>query len=772
VVKAQASDCPITRTISAKIADSRAIRLDESGVKIQSAEIPARVHRAKTMATVQKTLENTFTKMRQDKNPIFSNMQRPDFYGDVSKAILMDYTSPNPYVAEASAAFKPILDEAWELYKTADLGNRIPPLLEKFGRQVAEREAKLKELQELSKKDSSKRLENRITRAEERLADAKKNLERIQRQELTDVEWGRQTQDSQYRPRIYKIQEIAARKMEFANRIAAWLLRTETNVTAEDAFQVGMDVANQILGNSYTRMPHGIKIPKVRGMERVRTLDIPSLEIIDFLENNPTAIFERLSNTIYPDFYLKRALGDLSLDKVHKAITAWYDGEIIAGRMKPINAQKALRRDVSALEGLMAAVRGMNNLSGEAMMRNRNVANILGATRSINSTLMLGALPTTAFFDLSTIGMTFGLERAFGTALPTFLKFFRKNFRTAVKGDLAELGLHLDCLLQQAHGRYGSEFDPNLYGLSESVTGWLRDKTTTAAQFAHKWNGSLHALSYARASAYYTAEITLCHLAERVNGGAILTTAEKNLINTGRLTAERLRGIGEQIAKFSEKRDGATIFNLEKWDNLNAKNDFISACINWSDRAILEPGFEKHSFIRNNPLWQTVLQFKSFLFAAVDRCLLPNIQRLEAGELHVLGAILASVALGGFRDLLNRAVDGRDLPNTRQFIVQGLAYSDMFPFAGDLFKDLSDCFGTRDVLQSAEDGITRYFLPPTWSTMKNVLRGSNGITKLLSDGKMTKKEASALKQCIPMNNNYIVRRHLRKLLQLITEDEQ
>jgi hypothetical protein len=983
VVKAQASESPLTRAVSAMIADSRLIRHDEFGAEIQSAEIPIRVHKSRTMAYVLKTLENSFEKMRKDKNPEFATISREDFYRETSKAILVEYTSANPYATEASASFRSILDEAWELSKKEDLGGRQEDLVGRFEGDVkkletevekfradiggnwtvdkmvarataaadkevrrikrlgaleepeviarrslrkglreskrweaaedlaysrmAERHVKteealdkaldnrayddikaaveiqikerrlnagvskrVKELAdagarlgkimkkiketgvlstarqrkafdktaaqygreirkfrhgvenvggkvrvqftefeailerlgaEVEKSQSTlikeifrdakrearvrrKLLDSHLNREaalqhrtvgklenrEKKLGISRSELERVKRGDLTDVEWGRQTQDKNYRPRIYKIQEIIARKVEFANRIANWLIRVERAVSREDAFQAGMEVANQILDNSYTRMPHGIKIPKVRGMERVRTLDIPSLEIIDFLEDNPIAIFERLSNTIYPDFYLKQKLGDLSLGKVHKAITDWYDGETVAGRMKPVDAQKALRRDMDALNGLMASVRGISNLSGEAMMRNSNASNILGATRSINSALMLGALPTTALFDLSTIGMTFGLERAFGTALPTFLKLFRKNFRAAVKGDLAELGIHLDCLLQQHHGRFGAEFDPNLYGLSESVTGWLRDKTGAMAQFTHKWNGSLHALSYARASAYYTAEITLRNLAEKARIGGVMSAAEKNLLNTGRLTSERLARVGKQIAKFSEKRDGATVFNLEKWDNIHAKNDFINACANWSDRAILEPGFEQHGFMRNNPLWQTLFQFKSFLFAAVDRCLLPNIQRLEAGELHLLGALIASVSLGGFRDLLNRTVDGRDLPTTRQFIAEGIAYCDMLPFAGDIFKAISDSFGARDVLENAEGNIARMFLPPALSTVKSSLRGANGITKLLMGGKMTQMESSALKQCIPMNNNYIVRRSLRKLLQTFTKE--
>jgi hypothetical protein len=772
VVRSQESDCPITRVISAKIADSRQPRLDEFGAEIQGQEALIRVHKNKTMNFVRRTLHDSFEKMRKDKDPTFSKISRENFYEETAKAILTGYESSNPYAAEASAAFKPILDEAWGFFKKADLGDRIPPLLEKFEKQVAERETELNKFTEQHKAKPSKRLQNKIARTEERLAEAKADLERVQRGDLTDAEWGRQTQDRTYRPRIYKIQEIAARKVEFANRIADWLIRAEREVSRKDAFQAGLDVANQILGNSYTRMPHGVKISKVRGMERARTLDIPSLEIVDFLENNPLAIFERLTNTIYPDFYLKNALGELSLDKVHKAITSWYDGEMVAGRMKPVDAQKALRRDEDALNGLMAAVRGTSNLTGEAMMRNRNVTNILGATRSINSTLMLGGLPTTALFDLSTISMTFGVERAFGTALPTFLNLFEKTFRTAIREDMAQLGVEVECLLQQHHGRYGVEFDPNLYGLSESVTGWLRDKTGKLAQFTYKWNGSLHALGYARATAYYTAEITLRDLAEKARLGGVMSSAEKNLINTGRLTPERLAHVGEQIAKFSEKRAGATVFNLEKWDNIHAKNDFITACINWTDRAILEPHFEQHAFMRNSPLWQMVFQFKNFLFTAVDRCLLPNVRRLESGELHLLGAILASVALGGFRDLLNRAVDGSDMPTPRQFIVQGIAYSDMFPFAGDLFKEINHSFGTRDVLEHVEDGIGRFFLePPTFSTAKNFLRGANGITDLLRSGKMTKREANALMQCIPMNNNYIVRRHLRKLLQTFTEDE-
>jgi hypothetical protein len=129
------------------------------------------------------------------------------------------------------------------------------------------------------------------------------------------------------------------------------------------------------------------------------------------------------------------------------------------------------------------------------------------------------------------------------------------------------------------------------------------------------------------------------------------------------------------------------------------------------------------------------------------------------------------VALGGFRDLLNRIVDGRDLPTPRQFVVQGLATSDMFPFVGDLFKELSESFGTRDVLENVEGNLANFFLPPTWSTARNFIRGSNGVTRLLREGKMTRRQASALKQSILMNNNYLISRPLRKLLWSLAEDE-
>jgi hypothetical protein len=410
----------------------------------------------------------------------------------------------------------------------------------------------------------------------------------------------------------------------------------------------------------------------------------------------------------------------------------------------------------------MARIRHMDALSGDALWQSKNLRNLSNAGRSVASAIMLGALPSTALYDIGTINLTMGFKRTLGTIIPNLIKFFTgKKFHESVAGDLRSLGLFVDCTFSETTGRLADAYqDP-------TMASRLAKGARKLSNWAHKWSGAEAILGAVHHVAAHGLCLHIWELAEKTQAGKALTRAETHFLNLARISSGRLHAIGEQIRAHGSQEDGLRLFNLEEWDNSAAKRSAIYAVNQMLDLCVLNPGFETPQF---GPVGEVFFQFKKFMFAAYDRCLLPTAQRLADHEYAMMARILAMVGLGGFRDLLNRVVDGKQMPTGEQFIINGIAVSDVVPFIGDMFKSLHESFYSDGPLNTVADDLGAFFVPPSVQLGINFTRAANGISKLLiGDERPTKREARALKQSILLNNHYLLRRTLHRWQEALSE---
>jgi hypothetical protein len=748
VVRASTSPCPVTRNFAMAVADSRSLRAGEAAT-IQAAELVIRTDSNRVINRTEKIIRDSLRKCRRDNRPEFSKIGESDFHGEISDALANGDISSNPYAEECARALRPEIDKMWELWKEADLGGRRKHHMEVHGARVAELEKELEKLEKAKSTDANARREQKMENRREKLQKARAELERVTRGELTDKEWGRVSNDPAYITRVWDIRAIGERTLEFVDRIAKWLV-TREKISREDAQTVAYHVKDTILGNSYERTQPIIHLPQVRGLERARVLDIPSSEVRDFLVRDPHVQFRRMVNTIYPDHHLKMRLGTLGTEEAEKAMGEWYNGEIAGGRMNSGDAQKNLQRDVRSVRDLLARIRHMSALSGDALWQSRHIQNLSSASRSVASAIMLGALPSTALYDIGTINMTLGFKRTLGTVIPNLIKFFgSKKFREGMSGDLRSLGLFVDCTFSESTGRLADAY------LDPTLSSRLARGARKLSNFSHKWSGAEAVLGAVHHVAAHSLCLHIGTLAEKIKLGEALGKDELHFCNIARLTPERLKAIGGQIEKFGTNEDGLKLWNLEDWTDPAAKKDAIYAVNQMLDLCVLNPGFETPKF---GPIGEIFFQFKKFMFAAVDRCLLPTAQKLADENYALIARVIAMVGLGGFRDLLNRAIDGRPMPTVEQFIVQGIATSDVLPFAGDMFKNMHDAFHSDGMLNTISGDLNSFFVPPSVHLLSQGAAAANGLTKLLmGNDRPTKREARAIKQSILFNNHYILR---------------
>jgi hypothetical protein len=174
----------------------------------------------------------------------------------------------------------------------------------------------------------------------------------------------------------------------------------------------------------------------------------------------------------------------------------------------------------------------------------------------------------------------------------------------------------------------------------------------------------------------------------------------------------------------------------------------------------MKPGIETPKL---GALGEWMLQYKKCMIPAYERCLLPTIQRLAAGDYMIIGRIAAALTLGGLRDTLNRLAEGRELPTAREFIMHGISESDLLPFVGSLFKDMSEAFYSQGVLDHMGDNLAAFFKPPAIGTYGNLLRASSGMMNIfLGNERPTMQEVRAIKKSIVLNNTFYLRGVLRR----------
>ncbi|MDR2030202.1 MAG: hypothetical protein LBP65_01910 [Puniceicoccales bacterium] len=613
----------------------------------------------------------------------------------------------------------------------------------------------------------SQKYGERLERLRMKLAEKRHTLERLRRGDLTDGEWGILPN---YVPRIWDVQAIATRTPEFVKRIQDWLVRVDAlpekspGPTGPDAYSIALNTKNKILGNSYQRTELNLtyKIQR-RGMELERELDIPTVEVLDFVVRDPLVIFDRLSKTIIPDHAIKMRLGTLSTEPFEKEITKWYDGQVLEGKMEPKVAQGHIRKDVDALRGLMARIRNMSALSGEALWRNPTLKAGLGVSRSVTSAIMLGALPATALQDFISIGLTSGFGRFFVSAAPRFIRFLAsKSFRSASKKDLHAFGVFVDCMVNKNAGRTsGDSLDPTLMSRMERFGERMR-------AFSYRYSGAEAVLEAIHDVAVPTAVLDLWNISKKIRRGKGLSVHDRHLLNFARLDEGKLLKIAEQIEAFGSEDAGMVQFNLDDWTDGEARENIIYATNNLLDMYILNPGHETPVF---GPLGNLFWQFKRFAFAAYDRCLLPTLQRLADWEFSLIAQILASILLGSLRDVLDRAVEGREMPEPMELLIAGIAKSDLLPFVGDFIKNLNDGFSSQEALPTALGrGLKEFFIPPSVSQWQTFALGANGIAKLMGEGTpISRRDARAIKQSILFNNHYLFRRALHNWQESLSE---
>lgn len=254
-------------------------------------------------------------------------------------------------------------------------------------------------------------------------------------------------------------------------------------------------------------------------------------------------------------------------------------------------------------------------------------------------------------------------------------------------------------------------------------------------------------------------------------------------INTKRLRAlgisdELHPRIQEQMKKHVDQTEGllgrkVSRINIDKWDDIDAKNAFVNGVDRWSKRVIQENDPGNMPAFMTKEMGKTVMQFRSFMLASYSKQLLSGIHHRDwetfaafatpmmFGALFYTGqTVVNAQGRGDKEDYLDKRLSPESLAKAA---FQHAGFSSIIPMGVDTIAGVTG-FGPVFDFRSSDLAAAAWG-NPTWDLLQGVQRGVRGIVAPLfnDDYEFSQQDYRAITSTLLFQNAFVVRNALSAL---------
>ena len=429
--------------------------------------------------------------------------------------------------------------------------------------------------------------------------------------------------------RIAKAERIRDRAVTRAKQPAEVL----TDVDAED-------VARELHGKLVFRnAPMDLEAQDIVGRSgplQERALMIPSKVLADngFLVTNAADVLDVYTHKVAPQIRLQQRYGSVDMKAQIDAITEEYTS-LIANADTPKAANKLVRerdRVVKDVQSMRDVIRGVYRSSYDPSDTTTQVLRNVRALETLNS---LGGVLAASIVDAAIPIARYGLRNTLKGVAHTV-----RNMDTSV-----EMAQRANGALDNAlHNRIQSLLEPGEFTQPRH----LRDH-------AMRGFGQITGLSWWNT----TMKSVVSNMAQDSMLRHSVALADGTITREGREILADL-GITDDMARqFASQpidRGRAWVADTTQWTDTAAVQRFHTAMLQQMDTNVLVPG------AGDVPLWarsewgKTIAQFKSFVFAAHNRLLMPALQRRDR---RAAEAIMGTLALATLSNTLREVSQGK-----------------------------------------------------------------------------------------------------------------
>ena len=738
------SDNPFTRQIAVRLAENP---IEMDGQVLQAAESLAQLHSGKYATALQENAQffNAYKKgkgklnkrefnkaiataIRKGDSDIpeikaASDMWRKKLYDPLKDEMVAQKLLPEDVDVATANNY---LNRVWDKDKIT--ANR-PEFITKVSNWLADKDTKLF--------DESQSILDDLAgdSVEIKLANLKKQIDKASGKEKIRLEK----------------QQTLINKAEFKNRL---------DMEDQDYRQIAGEIATRIQGSPDGRLPYdwklgdgkkeginskGIAGTSLRGPLRNRVFQIDDELIEEFLENDIEVLGARYVQNIAGDLELMRAFDDVNMDRQIKEIRDWWDKELDNPNLTLKQSKKMTKQkeqDEIDIAGMRDRIRGVYGFQAD------NIWSRMGrSARDLNYLRLLGGVTISSLPDVARVVMAEGFINTFSKGLIPLIS----NSKTTK-------------LAQEELRRYDVGTDVLKSGKSEiiaDVADYAQGGTIVERGLRAGVNqfGKFNLLDYWTAGMKQLHAVTMqTSIFDSLSKGKY----DKRLARLG-IDEETSKRMWQQVKKHGTKTDGIWLTNAKNWDEPNLEVIWGAAVRKESDRVIIIPGQEKPLFM-SSEMGKTIGQFRSFIFSATQRIVIPAIQRQDQ---NTLGGVASLIGMGIFSYYLKQKIAGRPISeDPRVWAMEGIERSGIAGILGEINttveKISGNSLGLRPLLgvnefasKQVSRTVSESLLGPTLgSLLSTTVAATNAIT---SSGEMTESDIRTLRRLIPLQNLFYLR---------------
>jgi hypothetical protein len=487
----------------------------------------------------------------------------------------------------------------------------------------------------------------------------------------------------------------------------------------------------------------GVKNPN---MFKARALDVPDEVLEPFLVSDFERVLSGYNRALVPNIEMRKTFGSITLEKEIQAIGDEFHA--LQTYAKTDREKEALRKahadavsDLTVLRDRLLGQVGPRGAEGLQLVRAARLA------RAYNYVRLLGGQTLSSFADYGRIVSQYGLAR---TARYTakFLTSIKANKIT--RADAQRMGTALEWTLDTRAGTL-ADIGDELAGSKVEEFAQRATQAFSRVSLMATWNSSLKSI---------TSALEQDAILRLVQGRRISS------LNRGKLAVhgigdEHIERIAAQVRQFADTSDGMLRARTELWTDREAAELVEQAVLRSADTLVLSRGVGDLPVFMDSEVAKTLLQFKSFGMASVNRLLIPMAQGLAHGDLATANGLAVMLSLGAFTYATKEWAAGRepDLSAAR-LIPEALNWSGVLAYLPDVYDPLVGAPLNLPRLSRYQDrSASESFLGPTVGTFDEVLATASRFT----DGTVTQKDLHKLRQLAPLQNLFYLRRAINAL---------
>lgn len=500
-------------------------------------------------------------------------------------------------------------------------------------------------------------------------------------------------------------------------------------------------------------MPYDMKIG-VRGPAKERTLNfIKQSDLKPWTVQDVEKLSRDYTRILGTDIELQKKFGDLNLEKAQAEISDEYD--ILRAKAKSEGARTKLdaqEREVKqTLTDLKNIIRGDY---GRVDRPDSFLPTAARISRNINYLTKMGGVVLASLVDPINIITKHGLGRFLNSGLKALI-FNSKGYKLAAK-DTRFIGQSTETILHSQVSLMSGISNPySSKSTFENLTASLA-ANYSKLNLLGQWTDVTKRLSSVVSQQRISEEIA------NFEKGTITKKNRSYLALLG-IDDQNSQGILRQIEKYNSKEGDLTILNLEKWDDRDAFEAFSNALNLDIDRTIITRGVGEMPVLMNTEMGKTILQFKSFIFAANQQILIAGLQQADTAFLTGMVSMIGTGMMVYYLQSKTKGMEISDDPDV--WLLEGLDRSGLLPvfmeingYADILGVGVGNAVGSREPSDQPGKAVISRAGGPTIGALSDAVDvGVSTARKVRGEGDFTESDQRKAIKMLPYNNLFYLR---------------